>query len=174
MRVSGLLLLLLIAGGCASKPASSISLAVVDDVSLAQVQSDVERYTGSTVRWGGIVTEVENKADRTWVLLVGRALVDDEKPIVDGASDGRFIASFQGFIDPLVYKPGRPLTVVGNIEGSTVRAIGEFEYRFPIVKVRDSHLWAEPSKTPIYYPPPPFWYYDMHYYYPYPYRHPRW
>ena len=100
MRVSGLLLLLLLAGGCASKQASSISLAVVDDVALAQVQSDVERYTGSTVRWGGIVTEVENKADRTWVLLVGRALVDDEKPIVDGASDGRFIASFQGFIDP--------------------------------------------------------------------------
>jgi outer membrane lipoprotein len=174
VRVSSLLLVLLLAGGCASKPASSISLAVVDDVALAQVQSDVERYTGSTVRWGGIVTEVENKADRTWVLLVGRALVDDEKPIVDGASDGRFIASFQGFIDPLVYKPGRPLTVVGRIEGSTVRAIGEYEYRFPIVEVRDSHLWAEPSKTPTYYPPPPFWYYDMHYYYPYPYRHPRW
>ena len=161
-------------GGCASKPPSSISLAVVDDVALPQVQLDAERYTGSTVRWGGIVTEVENKTDRTWVLLVARALKDNEKPVVDGASDGRFIASFSGFIDPLVYKPGRPLTVVGSIEGSTVRAIGEYDYSFPIVTVRDSHLWAEPSKTPVYYAPPPFLYYDRYYYHPYPYRRPRW
>jgi outer membrane lipoprotein len=174
LRVPALVLLLLLVGGCASNPASSISSAVVDDVALVQVQHDTERYTDSIVRWGGIITEVDNKADRTWVLMVARALVDDEKPIADGASDGRFIASFQGFIDPLVYKPGRPLTVVGRVEGSTVRAIGEYEYRFPIIEVRDSHLWSEPSKTRVYYPPPPFWYYDMPYYYPYPYRHPRW
>jgi outer membrane lipoprotein len=107
------------------------------------------------------------------VFLVGRVLRDHEKPIADSSSDGRFIASFNGFIDPLVYKVGRPLTVVGNIEGNTVRAIGEYDYQFPIVNVSDSHLWADPLKTRVYYPPPPFWYYDMYYYRPYPYRHPR-
>jgi outer membrane lipoprotein len=114
--------MLLVCAGCASKPAS-ISLAVVDDVSLTQARDDGDAYLGSTVRWGGVVTEVENKADKTWVFLVGRALKDNEKPIIDGQSEGRFIASFDGFIDPLVYKSGRPLTVVGDIEGSTVRSI---------------------------------------------------
>lgn len=167
-----LVMWLVIGVGCASKPASSISLAVVEDVSLAQVRSADEAYLGTTVRWGGVVTEVENKADKTWVFLVGRALKDNEKPDSDSPSEGRFIASFSGFIDPLVYKVGRPLTVVGNIEGSTVRPIGEYDYQFPIVTVHDSHLWAEPVKTRVYYAPPPFWYYDMHYYHPYPYRHP--
>ena len=175
MKVFVSILMLLLIAGCASKPASSISQALVDDVSLTQARADVDRYLGSSVRWGGVVTEVENKADKTWVFVVGRELKDNEKPITDSSSDGRFIASFDGFIDPLVYKSGRPLTVVGQIEGSTVRSIGEFEYRFPIVAVRDSRLWAEPVKTRVYYPPPPpFWYYDMYYYHPYPYRHPRW
>jgi len=107
-------------------------------------------------------------------ILVSRALKDDAKPITDGQSEGRFIASFNGFIDPLVYKAGRPLTVVGVIDGSTLRAIGEYDYSFPIVAVRDSHLWPEPSKTRVYYAPPPYWYYDMHYYRRYPYRDPRW
>lgn len=164
------IMLLLIAGGCASKQASSISQAVVDDISLAQARSAGDTYLGSTVRWGGIVTEVQNKADITWVFLVGRVLRDNEKPISDSPSDGRFIASFSGFVDPLVYKVGRPLTVVGSLEGSAIRAIGEYDYQFPIVAVRDSHLWAEPVKTRVYYPPPPYWYYDMHYYHPYPYR----
>ena len=166
------LLLLTVCVGCASNPPSSVSQAVVEDVSLAQVRSAGDAYLGTAVRWGGVVTEVENKADKTWVFLVGRALKDNEKPISDSPSEGRFIASFGGFIDPLVYKTGRPLTVVGSIEGSTVRPIGEYDYQFPIVTVRDSHLWAEPVKTRVYYAPPPFWYYDMHYYHPYPYRHP--
>ena len=173
VKYSGMVMLLVIGVGCASKPASSISLAEVEDVSLKQVRSASDSYLRTLVRWGGVVTEVENKADKTWVFLVGRALKDNEKPDTDSPSDGRFIASFDGFIDPLVYKAGRPLTVVGSIEGSTVRSIGEYDYQFPIVTVRDSHLWAEPVKTRVYYAPPPFWYYDMHYYHPYPYRYRR-
>ena len=173
VKLPGIVMLLLIGSGCASKPASSISQAVVDDVSLAQVRGSGEAYLGSTVRWGGMVTEVENKADKTWVFLVGRALKNNEKPDTDSPSEGRFIASFNGFIDPLVYKAGRPLTVVGSIEGSTVRAIGEYDYQFPIVTVRDSYLWAEPVKTRVYYAPPPYWYYDRYYYQPYPYRYRR-
>ena len=172
LKCPGLLMCLVICVGCASKPASSISQAVVEDVSLKQVRSAGDAYLGTNVRWGGVVTEVENKADKTWVFLVGRALRDDEQPVSDSPSEGRFIASFDGFIDPLVYKAGRPLTVVGSIDGSTARPIGEYDYQFPIVTVRDSHLWAEPIKTRVHYAPPPYWYYDMRYYHPYPYRHP--
>ena len=106
------------------------------------------------------------------MFVVGRELRDDEKPITDGDSEGRFIASFDGFVDPLVYKSGRPLTVVGSIEGSTVRAIGEYDYRFPVVAVRDSYLWEEPVKTKVIYAPAPR--YDYYYYHPYPYSRRRW
>jgi len=163
----------LVLAGCSSKP-STISLAVVDELSLIQVLADSDAHIGSTVRWGGVVTEVENKADKTWVFLVARPLKNNDKPVVDGASEGRLVASFDGFVDPLVYKSGRPLTVVGSIEGSIVRAIGEYDYRFPVVGVRDSHLWAEPEQNRTYYSPSPYWYYDTRYYHPYPYPYRRW
>jgi outer membrane lipoprotein len=172
VRILSIVLVLMVCGGCATNSTSSISQAIVDDVSMTQARSAIDAFMGSSVRWGGEVTEVENKADRTWVFMVGRALRDDEKPITDSASEGRFIASFSGFVDPLVYKPGRPLTVVGIIDGSTVRAIGEYDYRFPVVAVRDSQLWEEPSKTKVIYAPAPR--YDYYYYHPYPYRYRRW
>ena len=172
MKVVSLVLVLTACGGCAANPAAFLSQALVDDVSLAQARNATDVYIGSTVRWGGVVTEVENKADKTWVFVVGRELRDDEKPITDGDSEGRFIASFDGFVDPLVYKSGRPLTVVGSIEGSTVRAIGEYDYRFPVVAVRDSYLWEEPVKTKVIYAPAPR--YDYYYYHPYPYSRRRW
>jgi outer membrane lipoprotein len=172
VKVLNIVLVLTACGGCAANPAAQLSQAIVDDVSLTQARSAADAYVGSTVRWGGVVTDVENKADKTWVFVVGRELRDDEKPITDSASEGRFIASFEGFVDPLVYKSGRPLTVVGRIEGSTVRAIGEYDYRFPVVAVRDSYLWAEPDKTKVYYAPRPF-VYDYYYYHPYPYSYRR-
>jgi outer membrane lipoprotein len=172
VKLLSIFLVLMVCGGCAANPAASISQAIVDDVSLTQARSAADVYMGSTVRWGGVVTEVENKADKTWVFLVGRALRDDEEPITDSASEGRFVASFNGFVDPLVYKSGRPLTVVGSIEGSTVRAIGEYDYRFPVVAVRDSYLWEEPDKTKVIYVPTPR--YDYYYYHRYPYSRRRW
>jgi outer membrane lipoprotein len=173
VKLLSIFLVLMVCGGCAANPAASISQAIVDDVSLTQARSGADAYLGSTVRWGGVVTEVENKADKTWVFLVGSVLRDDEEPIADSASEGRFVASFNGFVDPLVYKSGRPLTVVGSIEGSTVRAIGEYDYRFPVVAVRDSYLWEEPDKTKVIYAPSPFMY-DYYYYHPYPYSRRRW
>ena len=172
VKVLSVVLVLIACGGCAANPAASLSQAIVDDVSLTQVRGAADAYMGSIVRWGGVVTDVENKADKTWVFLVGRALRDDQEPIADGASEGRFIASFNGFVDPLIYKSGRPLTVVGSIEGSAVRAIGEYDYRFPVVAVRDSYLWEEPVKTKVIYAPAPR--YDYYYYHPYPYSRRRW
>ena len=165
------LLLSALCASCASGPQTSIGKAEVEDVSLALVRAQGDVYVGTLVRWGGIITEVENKIDETWVFVVSRALSNNEKPVSDGHSEGRFIASFSGFIDPLVYEPGRPLTVIGTIEGSTVRAIGEYDYSFPLVKVRDSHLWPKPDDSRVYYAPPPYWYYDPYFRHPYRHRH---
>ena len=170
IKIPAVVVLLAVCTGCASKPPSSIGLAAVDEVSLAQVRDDGDAYLGSMVRWGGVITEVDNKPDTTLVFLVEHELRKNERPVTDSASAGRFVARFDGFIDPLVYKAGRPLTVVGRIDGGLQRAIGQYQYRFPIVAVRDSHLWPESVKVqPYYYYPPPWWYQEYYYPNPYPY-----
>ena len=174
MKILAAVAFALVCCGCASGPSTSVGRAQVDDQPLAAVLVDIDGYQGRTVRWGGLVTETENKADHTLVFIVARKLKDNEKPLSDSASAGRFVARFNGFVDPLVYEAGRPLSVVGEIDGSLTRSIGEYDYRFPVVAVRDSYLWADPDKQPkVYYYPDPWLYYGMHYH-RYPYRHPRW
>jgi len=162
------------AGGCASKPPQAISKIPADNPPLASVRLDIDRYMGAEVRWGGEISKVENKADHTWIEVVRRKLWEDGKPKAGGESDGRFIASFSGFVDPVVYDVGQLLTVVGTIEAKTKQPIGEYDYVFPIVAVEGSYLWKVTNvvRYPNY--PPPWWYYDLRYRYPAPYyRYPR-
>ena len=174
MQVTGLsisLLALTLIAGCASKPPSSIDKLPADNPSLNRVRMDIDSHVGREVRWGGVISEVENKPDRTWVQVVRYPLRDSGRPREGGLSDGRFIASFGRFLDPVVYEIGRPITVVGTIEDKTRRPIGEHEYLFPIVAVEGSHLWSTHSEIhqPYY---PPWWYYDPWYPFPPHHHHP--
>lgn len=159
--------------GCASKPPAAISKVPPENLSLTRVRMDIENFIGAEVRWGGVISKIENRATHTWIELVRRKLRDDGKPATDGRSDGRFIASFEGFVDPVVYEVGRPLTVVGRIEAGTKRPIGDYDYLFPIVAVEGSYLWKAASEYRDRYYPPPYWYYDLRFYRPWPYHHPR-
>lgn len=173
-KLNIILIMLALLAGCASKPPAAISKVPDENPSLARVRMDIDSFMDAEVRWGGVIAKVENKASQTWIELVRYKLSDSGKPRSSGKSDGRFIASFEGFIDPEVYKPGRPLTVVGTIEGKTERPIGEYDYLFPIVAVDGSYLWKARSKIrdPYYYPPP-YWYYDFRYFHHWPHYHHR-
>jgi outer membrane lipoprotein len=153
-----------IAAGCASKPPPSIARIPAENPALARVLLDLDHFTGSEVRWGGEITRVENRATETWVEIVRRELRDNGRPESSGKSDGRFIASFKGFVDPVVYEVGRSLTVIGTIENQITRPIGEYDYRFPVVVVESSYLWKDVTVAPGPYYPGPWWYYDYHYY----------
>jgi len=116
-----------------------------------------------------VISKVENKTDQTWIEIVRQKLQPNGKPSTSDKSDGRFIASFSKFIDPLVYTEGRPLTVVGRIETKTSSKIGEYDYTFPIVTVEGSFLWK--ARAEVRYPAyPPNWWFYGHYYHPWP-RH---
>ena len=178
LRISLIGIVLLSIAGCASGPPEPISRAVHDNPSLTRVRLDVEAFVGTDVRWGGMVSKVENKADRTWIEIVKMPLRSNGKPESAGSSEGRFIASFDRFLDPVVYELGSRLTVVGRIDGSVRRPIGDYDYLFPIVAVDGSYLWQAVEPLPPSAYPPPWWYYDPWYPYPYPYpwpyyRHPR-
>lgn len=168
-----ILALLVLLGGCASTP-EPISKKPHENPSLTVVRMDPDAFVGRDVRWGGVIVKVENMAEQTWVEIVRLNLSNIGRPLTGGSSDGRFIASFDRFLDPVVYEIGRPLTVVGRIDGSERRAIGEFDYLFPVVAVEGSYLWQAVEPLP---PPPysyPWWYYDPWYPHPWPYhRHPR-
>lgn len=161
--------LVLILIGCASRTPVQISKIPPGNLSVAEVRKDTARFIGTEVRWGGVISKVNNKETQTWIEVVGRELRKNAQPKINGKSGGRFIASFQGFVDPAVYKVGYLLTVLGSVEGQTTRPIGEYAYSFPVVAVSASNLWQVKSESVRYEYPPSWWYYDPWPFYPGPY-----
>lgn len=139
---------------------------------LGEVRSAPQRFDGAEVRWGGVIAKINNQAAQTEIEVVSRALKDNGQPKPESDSDGRFIARFQGFVDPLVFSPGRQLTVAGTLRGEIMGKIGEFEYRYPVVNVTIFQLWPEPE--PLRYRDYPYspWYDDPWWPYPYPHYYP--
>ncbi|MFC1749948.1 Slp family lipoprotein [Pseudomonadota bacterium] len=160
---------LILLSGCAARVPAPINITPPTSLTVAQVQVDPTQHVGTQVRWGGEITQVENKTSHTWVEIVNRTLQKNGEPYRSGHSGGRFIASFPGFVDPKVYAKGKTITIVGSVEGGTRHPIGEYEYQFPIIAVTSSYLWPDENKEPQYIYPLPPWYYDPWWpYYPRP------
>lgn len=165
-KIDLVIIAMVLLAGCASKPPAAISKIPPENPSLTRVRMDIDNFIGTEVRWGGVISKVENRDSHTWIELVRQKLRENGKPRTDDKSDGRFIASFEGFVDPVVYEVGRPLTVVGTIEAKTERPIGDYDYLFPIVAVEGSFLWKAAAQYSDPYYPPPYWYYDLRFYHP--------
>ncbi len=154
-RLPGLALSVLLLFGCAGNPPKGLEAVASDAPSQRAAQAAPDRYRGATVRWGGEILGVSNKASLTEVEVFARPLFDDAAPRPDGGEGVRFIARVGGFLDPADYRPGKRFTVRGRLAGVIERAVGEYPYRYPLVEAVQHHLW--PAYEPA---PPPAPYYD--------------
>jgi len=174
-------LLVLLAGAallqaCTSNVPEAIRTPPPREVTVAEARAQPDALQGADVRWGGVIAAVENAREETRIEVVSRPLSRSGRPESGDRSDGRFLARFQGFLDPAVYAEGRELTVRGPLTGVVTREIGAYPYRFPVVDVQVHRLWEPlPEYDPFLYDPYWYrpWYADP--WYPYPWwRDPYW
>jgi len=116
-----------------------------------------DRYLGKTVILGGYVLETKNVEGRSEITILQSPLSFGDVPKNQDLSQGRFVVSYNGFLDPEVYSKNREITVAGIVEGTVLGTVGEAPYSMLKLQAREIYLW--PEKT--YYP---YYYYD----YPYP------
>lgn len=156
MRKTAILCFGLMLGGCAGSLPKTLQAPQVSQSTVAQARAH-QAPEGAWVRWGGTIATVRNGQSHTWIEIVQHPLESDGRPERSDQSDGRFMARFQGFLDPEIYAPGRALTIVGTLGTDQVHTIGGFPYTFPVVHVTRFYLWPRlPKRQPVY--PSPFWY----------------
>ncbi len=128
---------------------------VYPQLTVAQAQAD--HVTGERVRWGGEIASTTPRNSETCVEIVSQALDRRTRPIPSDDTSGRFLACEAGFYDPTIYAPGREITVVGTLEGTSSAKVGDYDYTFPKLRAEAMYLW--PKRAPREAYPYPYGYY---------------
>ncbi len=112
-------LFLMLAGSMVScAPFSRDIMRQVDpNLTFGEIQRDPKSYLGRTVLWGGIIIETTNRDLETYIKVTKTALDYEKRPTKVDRSEGRFMIQYKGFLDPVIYKEGRRITIVGEVAG---------------------------------------------------------
>lgn len=134
----------LVLGACATQP-KPLQGAFNEITPHVAMQGD---STGTTVRWGGRIVQVEPRPDATCFEMISTRLTASGRPYwADDDTNGRFIACREGFYDPAVFEKNREVTFTGRIDGYENRRIGEYDYRFPRMAADVVYLWPKREDT---------------------------
>lgn len=102
--------------------------------------------SGQNARWGGIITNVENKPDQTIIEVVHFPLNNYGKPLTNEDTAGRFKAVIANFVDPILFGEGRLVTFVGTVGAPLAGMVGEQPYMFPSIDVENYYLWRKQNQ----------------------------
>jgi outer membrane lipoprotein len=126
--------------GCAGTPQLDLENAN-RTVRPAQVAANLPQYRSRKVLWGGVIIDSRNVKHGSELQVLAYPLKGNLKPDTHQRATGRFIAFTQGYLETVDYAPGRVVTLVGTVEHTTRRSIGEVTYLYPVVRISQLHLW---------------------------------
>ncbi len=151
-------LYLFVASGCAYPVSRELREEADKNLTLATVLQDPTPYVGSLVIWGGEIIKTTNVGNGTEILILDSPLDSLGMPKGTEFSSGRFVARSPQFLEPALYKGGKKITIAGEITGEETRPFDKTDYAYPVVMVKQLHLW-DSNQFRFSYDP----------YYPYPY-----
>ena len=137
------ILLVLLSLGCAAGISRQVRSQVTYTGPFSDVQKAPDKHVGEIVIFGGKI--LNNQASPAFSELTVLQLRMDsrDRPKDSDQSEGRYLIQSEQFLDPAIYMKGALLTVVGRINGSEVRAIGGFDYDYPMLKAIEIKLWPK-------------------------------
>lgn len=129
-------------GGCCAHVMSDAGLAVADrSVTYADIQRNPEVLAGKNVLIGGIIARTESTGDVMQLEVAQRELLSNGVPDETSLSAGSFLAVSGELLDPLLYRPGLLVTIIGEIKGQRVQKHEGTDYRYPLVSAREIRLF---------------------------------
>ena len=129
--------------GCAHVVPEQILEEVDVAITFADLKSAPKAHRGRTVLLGGVIVGSVNKKDGTLLEVYQTEIDRRGEPINVDVSGGRFLALYEGFLDTAIYRKGRKVTVAGIVQGELTQRLGDLDYHYPLVLVKDIHLWKE-------------------------------
>ena len=130
-------------------------------VDFPELMANPERFRGETVILGGEIIDAVPTANGTRLNVLQTRTDDAERPGPSDTSQGRFVAMYQGFLDPAIYAKGRQVTVAGVVAGAQAQTVGNTQQTQPLINAQQVYLWPPPQPR-YYYAPGPYYYYPFY------------
>lgn len=159
-----MLLTLAALAGCAHVISDESRRLVDPALTYGRLKEDPDAQVGRYVMLGGMIAGVKNAREGGQIEVVQVRLDDSGTPEDPYYSEGRFLATTDKFLDSLIFKPGRLVTIVGEVKGKKTLPLDEVDYTYPVIAVREIHIWKNYDTERGYQYPPPYYYYDPYYY----------
>jgi outer membrane lipoprotein len=135
-----LIFLLLISAGCTPFISRELKREISRDITFRQVINDPEAYTGKTVLISGIIIGSKNTKEGTLIeILQKQADIEGRPKDVDNS---------------------------GEIKGKRVLPLGEIDYTYPLISIKEIHLFKVRKEERYYICPYPYRLWDYPYLYP--------
>ncbi len=153
--------------GCAPPISREVRVQATEKLPFTKVLASPASYQGVVVIWGGVIMKTVNYPDHSDIYLWETPEDLRGRPEDRGEAEGAFIARTSESLDPNIYVEGRKVTVAGEVAGQALGTYHEQPYAYPVIKVREIHLWPPekpvkwdwgnvPSYSPYQYTPRPF------------------
>ena len=153
--------------GCAHVIPEKILHQVNTEITFAELRKAPYSYVGELVLFGGIIVNTVNKKEGTLLEVYQTEMSRRGKPKELDVSEGRFVALYEGFLDNAIFHKGRKVTLAGVVQGEKIMKIGDIDYRYPYLLIKDIYLWEKehPLRYAPYPPPLYPWWYPYHTWY---------
>jgi outer membrane lipoprotein len=159
-----LMFLFLISAGCAPLISKELRRELSPDITFKQVIKDPDAHKGKTVLISGIILGSKNTKEGTLIEILQKPADIGGRPKDVDDSDGRFLALYDGYLDTAIYSRGRDVAVAGEITGKRILPLGEIDYIYPLISIKEIHLFKVRKEEGFRYHPYPYWWW----------YHPRW
>lgn len=155
---------LLLFTGCAHVISEENLKKADQGVTFAKLRENPESYLGKYLLVGGTIAATRNSKDGAELEVVQFELDRSGVPEDSFHSGGRFLVAAPELMDPLIYKPGRMVTVVGEVKGKKVMPFDETDYSYPLLSLKEIHVFKAYEEGKGYpYPTPGYYNYDPYY-----------
>jgi outer membrane lipoprotein len=144
--------------GCTTIISEQSRKLVDTDARFSELRAKPESYIGKHIMLGGRIAGVRNSTDGAQIEVVQFDLTDRGIPEDSFISYGRFLATSSDYLDAMIFQKGMLIVLVGEIKGKRILRLDDMDYSYPVVAIREFHLWKDSDFDRAYlYQQPPYY-----------------
>jgi outer membrane lipoprotein len=137
--------LLLLIAGCTHIISEKSREQADRSVKFSDVRHDPDAYRGKFVILGGVITGVRQNKEGVQLEVIQYPLDNEEMPDISAQSGGPFLVDLPSHVGYAMFKRGMVVTMAGEVKGKAVEPLGNAEYTYPVLVVREIHIIVRPQ-----------------------------